>query len=250
MRQSWWLNAPITGRNITNKLRATLDDWLPPVVRDSAIFRLAVRLWLGPNAIPDFKYRAFDMSDEAFAKAYSDLGGLYTERPSDTTKAQAEWILANIGQENANVLEIGPGAGYLTKRLRDAGHSVTELDLSVDTHSANRIKGTLEQLPHPDKSFDVVILAHVLEHVRSLTRAFLHLERVSKGRVLIVTPKQRFYRWTFDYHLHFFYSVEHLASHIHKGQARGVEIDGDLCLAWDVSAGLSNDPGSSLQSDC
>ncbi|MFZ0271387.1 MAG: class I SAM-dependent methyltransferase [Acidobacteriaceae bacterium] len=239
----------LTGRNITNKLRASLDDWLPPVVRDSAIFRLAVRLWLGPNAIPDFKCRAFDMSDEAFAKAYRDLGGLYTERPSDTTEAQAEWILANIGQENASVLEIGPGAGYLTKRLRDAGHSVTELELSVNTDSANRIQGTLERLPFPDKSFDVVILAHVLEHARSLTRAFLHLERVSKGRVLIVTPKQRFYKWTFDYHLHFFYSVEHLGSHIHKGQAHGSEINGDLCLVWDVAAGLSNGPGGRMQSD-
>jgi SAM-dependent methyltransferase len=235
----------LTSRNITNKVRVGLDNWLPPVIRDSGIFRLAVRLWLGRNAIPDFKYRAFGMSDEAFAGAYRDLGGLYTERPSDTTIAQGEWILANIGRENAKVLEIGPGAGYLTKKLRDAGHSVTEVDLSVDTDSTNRIKGTLERLPLPDKSFDVVVLSHVIEHVRSLTRAFLQLERVSRGRVLMVTPKQRFYRWTFDYHLHFFYSVEHLGSHIHKGEARGVEIDGDLCLVWDVEAGEEKDADSS-----
>jgi hypothetical protein len=125
------------------------DNWLPPVVRDSAIFHLAVMLWLGANAIPDFKYRAFQMSDEAFARAYCDLGGLYAERPSDTTKDQVEWILANIGQKNANVLEIGPGAGYLARRLRDAGHSVTELDLSADPHSPNRIKGPLRSSRFP-----------------------------------------------------------------------------------------------------
>jgi len=81
---------------------------------------------------------------------------------------------------------------------------------------------------------DVIVLAHVIEHVQSLTRAFLELERVARDRILIVTPKQRFFRWTFDYHLHFFYSVDHLASHVHRGKATGVEVDNDICMVWDV----------------
>ena len=70
----------------------------------------------------------------------------------------------------------------------------------------------------------------VLEHVRSLTLSFLELERVTRDRVLIVTPQQRFYRVSFDYHLHFFYSLDHLASHIHTATTEGQVIDGDLCL--------------------
>jgi hypothetical protein len=37
--------------------------------------------------------------------------------------------------------------------------------------------------------------------------------RAPREKVLIVTPRQRFYRITFDYHLHFFYR-HHLPSWI------------------------------------
>ena len=98
----------------------------------------------------------------------------------------------------------------------------------------NSVIGLAERLPFQNKSFDTTIICMVLEHVRSLTVSFLELERVTRGRVLIVTPRQRFYRVTFDYHLHFFYSLQHLASHIHTGTTEGEVVDGDLCLCWRV----------------
>ena len=58
---------------------------------------------------------------------------------------------------------------------------------------------------------DVILLAHVIQHVPSSTKVFLELERVARRCVLIVAPEQRFFRWTFDYHLRFFDSVDHLA---------------------------------------
>lgn len=174
------------------------------------------------------------MSDEEFAAAYAALEGIYSQRPSDTTMSQADWILENVGQEPVKVLEVGPGNGTMTRRLREAGHEVWLLDIHQIEGEDDYVRGVVEDIPLLDKSVDVVVLAHVIEHARSLTRAFLQLERVSRDRVLIVTPKQRFYRWTFDYHLHFFYSADHLASHIHRGEAQGREIDGDLCVRWDV----------------
>ena len=224
----------ILTRRTTNTLRTLLDTWLPPVLRESRPFAWAVRAWIGPNALPDFKYRAFRMSPEEFSAAYESVGGQYAQRESDTTPAQADWLLANLGPAPIRVLEIGPGNGSMTERLRKAGHDVRVLDIYPAENDDHYVQGTVEHIPLPDKSVDAIVLAHVIEHVLSLTRAFVELERVARDRVLIVTPKQRFFRWTFDYHLHFFYSVDHLASHAPRGQATGVEIDRDLCLNWDV----------------
>lgn len=229
------LASRILHRRTTNTIRGILDNWIPSVIRESRPFAWAVKRWLGPNALADFKTRAFRMSDQEFSAAYAALGGTYTERPADTTPAQADWILANIDRPGAQILEIGPGNGSLTRRLQADGYDVTALDLHAGDPSVKYVQGTVESIPLPDKSVEVIILSHVIEHVRSLTRAFLELERVARRRVIMVAPKQRHFRWTFDYHLHFFYSVDHLASHTHRGTTAGREIDGDLCLVWDVS---------------
>lgn len=61
-------------RRATNAIRGALDNWLPPVLRELTPFAWAVKRWLGPESVPDFKYRAFRMSDEEFAASYSVLG--------------------------------------------------------------------------------------------------------------------------------------------------------------------------------
>jgi len=218
-------------RTNTNVARALLDDYLPPAVRESAPFRWAVKAWLGKNCIPDFKEQAFGMSDEEFAEAYRKtyVGMNGGRRSSDTTDLQMDWILANSGKPPRSILEIGSHKGILAQRLAEAGHAVQTLDLS-----GPGLTGCAEHIPLPDQSVDVIVLAHVIEHVRSLTRAFLELARVSREQVLIVTPRQRFYKWTFDYHLHFFYSVAHLCSYAHCGAAAGELIEGDICMNWSV----------------
>jgi SAM-dependent methyltransferase len=224
----------ILTRRTTNALRALLDNWLPPVLRESRPFAWAVRIWLGPDALADFKYRAFRMSPEEFSAACARVEGKYSQRVTDTTPGQADWLAATLGTAPVKVLEIGPGNGSLSARLRDAGHDVWAVDIHSPDGDDHYVQGTVDKIPLPDKSVDVIVLAHVIEHVQSLTRAFLELERVARDRILIVTPKQRFFRWTFDYHLHFFYSVDHLASHVHRGKATGVEVDNDICMVWDV----------------
>lgn len=227
-------DAGLFTRERTNALRSLLDKWLPASVRESAIFRRAVKSWLGRGSDADFKQRAFRMSPHQFRLAYESLGGKYVSRGSDTTLSQVDWVLANIGDSPLEVLEIGPGKGLLSARMRNLGYRVLAVDIFPANGDPHYIQGTVDNLPLADKSVDVIVLAHVIEHVQSLTRAFVELERVARNSVLIVTPKQRYFRYTFDYHLHFFYSVDHLASHIHRGSAGGCEIDRDLCLIWDV----------------
>ena len=222
-------------RELTNVIRALLDEGLPPIVRERFPFAWVGKLWLGKGYLPDFKRRAYSMSDDEYVAAYEAVGGVYGSRGADTTPRQMQWILEQI-QPGARVLEIGPGNMELTSRLRDAGHDVTTLQLhpGPSPGDTRTVIGMAEQIPLPDRSFDVTVISMVLEHVRRLTATFLELQRVTRGKVLIVTPKQRFYRITFDYHLHFFYSLEHLASHVPSGTTEGTVLDGDLCLAWHV----------------
>lgn len=108
------------------------------------------------------------------------------------------------------LLEIGPGNMAFTDRLIKQAYSVTTLDLhcSNSNSSARSVIGLAERLPFQAKSFDTTIICMVVEHVRSLTLSFLELARVTRERVLIITPQQRFYKVTFDYHLHFWLFVE------------------------------------------
>lgn len=222
-------------RRTANRLRWFLDNWLPPIVREGWPFTRMVKSWLGSQSLPDFKERAFGMTDAQFAAAYRNISGAYTERQTDTTENQASWVRENI-PPGRKILEIGPGRGMLTDRLIASGQNVICLDLDLfgGGPACPSVVGVAERLPFRDKSVDITIVCHVVEHVRSLTLTFMELERITRDRVLIVTPRQRSYKVTFDYHLQFFYSIGHLASHVHKGTAYGTEVDGDLCLIWNI----------------
>lgn len=175
------------------------------------------------------------MTESEYLAAYEAVSGAYARREADTTEDQRKWLLDRAAS-GRQLLEIGPGQGALSQRLLERGLDLTILDLrhGHGAPSTRAVIGLAERLPFGRKRFDVTIICMVLEHVRSLTSTFLELERVTRDRVLIITPRQRFYRITFDYHLHFFYSLDHLASYAHTGTTEGQVIDGDLCLDWRI----------------
>ena len=47
---------------------------------------------------------------------------------------------------------------------------------------------------------------HTLEHVRRLDTALSELRRVRKKQLFLIVPRQRFFRFTLDLRIHFFYS--------------------------------------------
>src|ERR1035441_1999798 len=103
-------------RRAANLIRGLLDTWLPAAIREARPFAWVVSLWRGGNGRIDFKYRAFRMSPQEFAAAYGALGGHYTDRASDTTPAQADWVFANIGPAPLTLLEIEIGRASCRER--------------------------------------------------------------------------------------------------------------------------------------
>jgi SAM-dependent methyltransferase len=183
----------------------------------------------------DFKQRAFHMSDREFAEAYAKLAqGGARFRETDTTPDQ---IAAILDAARGAVLEVGSGNGVIAERLRGAGHDVVAVEVTRESadETARRAGcpvalAALPDLPFADRAFDTVVCSHTLEHIPDLYRAACELRRVAK-RVIVVVPCQRYYRYTVDYHLHFFPHAAPL-EHLLGGEARLV--DGDWVVVADT----------------
>ena len=230
------LTAKLRDRRVTYAARRLLDDFLPPIVREwRPLNRWLTSRFHGEAFDLDFKERAFRMSPRELAAAYAalDAGGA-RYRDSDTTPEQIAVIAA---EARGRVLEVGCGNGAIAERLRGVGLDVVAVDVTLASAraTAERAQCTvavagLPTLPFRDHAFDTVVCAHTLEHDPDLYLAAAELRRVAR-RAIVVVPCQRYYRYTVDYHLHFFPSAAPL-EHLLGGSARVV--DGDWVVVADT----------------
>ena len=197
-----------------------MDETLPSVLRDSRMFMYPFMYYAfkGKNVkrMMDFKSYADQLSDAEFSKIYNELKSIGNDRATDLNKACIKRILKATKGEKKKMLEVGCGRGFLAKKLIEQGHDVSGCDVLTDL----KIEGLqyktaqAESLPYADKSFDIVICTHTLEHVRKLDKAIAELKRVGKEKLIIVVPKQRAYKYTLDLHLHFFLQRHYLTDRI------------------------------------
>ena len=101
-----------------------------------------------------------------------------------------------------SILDIGTGNGEIAAYFGDLSRHVVSVDVSdarvVDQgFEFQQIRG--EQLPFPDRSFDVVISNHVIEHLSDQQRHVMEIERVLKddGLAYLATPNRL---WPWEYH--------------------------------------------------
>lgn len=93
----------------------------------------------------------------------------------------------------ATALDIGARDGYLSIRLAERYQAVTALDLEnpkIEHPRIVSVQGDVTALDFPDRSFDVVLCAEVLEHVPShlLSRACSELARVTRSALIVGVP--------------------------------------------------------------
>jgi ubiquinone/menaquinone biosynthesis C-methylase UbiE len=197
-------------RDLAVAVTRGLDDWLPPVLRDQRWFMAPLaRLLLREKAqvFLDFKERAFSMTPDEFADVYRSIADVASmQGATDLNERCAEAILGAV--VGSSVLDVGCGRGYLVSRLHEVAPAVTGCDIVVDdvpsVPDVSFVAGNVEALPFSDGEFDTVVCTHTLEHVQRFSQAVAELRRVAARRLIVVVPRQRPYRYTFNLHLHFF----------------------------------------------
>lgn len=196
-------------REMTNRIRYVLEDVVPPVLRDSGLFRAAAGLAWGSHIdhLAKFRERAAFLTD-------AEYEALYREHPrvhegTDNSEACIRAISADI--VGAGVVDVGCGTGALLRRVADAHPklaALTGIDFVIDPDLTDEridyVAAKVESLPFPNKMFDTVICTHVIEHVVDYRAAIAELRRVTRRRLIIVVPREREYRYSFNPHLNFF----------------------------------------------
>lgn len=214
-------------RRITNFIRAILDECIPPFIRDNRFFMYPMfYIWFkGKNVkkMMEFKSVFHKLSEEEFAKYYQEYDYI-ADRPTDLSNESIKFIINSLGNnKECSIADIGCGYGYVLKQISDKGYTnLTGVDLVPKSNyeEISVIAGNIESLPFPDSHFDVVLCSHTLEHVLDLPKAISELKRITKHKLIITVPRQRYYRYTFDLHIHFFPQISFLLKHLNLPESQ------------------------------
>jgi ubiquinone/menaquinone biosynthesis C-methylase UbiE len=222
-----------------------MDEGLPAFIRDSRWFMYPF-FWYwfkGKNLATymDFKKIAWSLTEEKFNDIYRDLDCRATDRPTDLNEQCIRLMLEKLHPEATSMLDVGCGRGHW---LSLAGQARKELQLTgcdvFEESSVNKSftfrQGSIYRLPFDDRSFDIVTCHHTIEHLPDIQKALSELKRVTRKQLIIVTPRQRYYYYTLDLHLHFFPEKEYLqqVTGIPNGDYK--DCDGDWCLIANMEA--------------
>lgn len=206
-------------RHFTNFINKILDNFIPPALRDSHWFMgLGMRMVLGPKYTyyMEFKEKLPYMDENEINSYYTILADTFIKRKTDLNEKSIEKILQNLS--GARILDAAAGKGYLAEKIKEKNPEKEVVALDIVLHdeidkAITCVQGTLTDLPFADKAFDTVICTHALEHIKDVKTAVSELRRICKQRLIVVVPRQREYKYTFDLHINFFpykYNVEAL----------------------------------------
>jgi SAM-dependent methyltransferase len=198
-----------------------MDCCLPPLVRDNYYFMYPFyQYWFAGSpdiaAVINFKEVVQSMNDQELASFYGQIRCRANTRPTDCSEESLLWVTDRLGEADDihTLLDVGCGRGFCLERFARLGYVVTGCDVAKQLRSgiAPFVAGSVERLPFADNSFDVVTCFHTAEHVRNLTMALEELKRVARQHLFVIVPCQRYFRYTLDLHIHFFYSSAYFAS--------------------------------------
>lgn len=119
--------------------------------------------------------------------------------------AAGQRLLGHRIRPGDKMLEVGCGPGYSTQRIKQwqpqASLVGSDISASLLRHATRLnpeisfVRESVYELNHEDKSFDVVFLMEVLEHLEEPKAALDELQRVARRHVLLSTPREPIWRF-------------------------------------------------------
>ena len=181
-------------REMTNLARAVLEDWVPPVLRDTALFAWLGRLGVGPrfDRMAELRLNAGVWSDEQFRQFYADMKPSQARRGTDNSRATIARIVGDV--VGRSVVDVGCGHGVLLGEIQAACPDLTVLagadfvvpDAVRSIRGIDWIDSPITRLPFDNRAFDTVVCTHTLEHVVDFRAAVAELRRVTAERLILV----------------------------------------------------------------
>jgi len=133
-------------------------------------------------------------------KMYLERTELYKKFGYDI-EAERKFLLDKSEPLYGDILEVGTGKGYLAVILAKEGHSFISLDISEEEQKFAQLHlkhlglegrvdfkiGNAENLSFADKSFDIVISAHLIHHLNDLFKVIDEFIRVVsyEGKIIL-----------------------------------------------------------------
>lgn len=222
-------------RERTNLIRNVVDQKLPSIMRNSKHFMYPFFLHVYGRKLTktamNFKQDVFRIPPKERLVLSEKLGPITRDRKTDLTLESLDYILGNIDSSISNIIDVGCGKGYLLEQISEKFPHIELFGLDVITGSqfnnSHKLNAEITSLPFCDRSIDCVVCTHTLEHVVDIRSAISELKRICRKRMILVVPKQRYFRYTFDTHIHFFESEEQLAALVGMKEYDCREIKGD-----------------------
>ena len=223
-------------RDFQRPLRYIVDQLMPPILRDSRIFKVALKIIFKNDSNTVWKFRQDfpTMTNEEVKEIYGKLSQHALKVSTDINSR----CLRKINEEIAgkSVLDAGCGTGKLAELKSYAEYVGVdfvkhELWSSLQTESTSFHEMSVENIAFADDSFDLVICAHVLEHVRNPINVLSEIRRLTKSEAIIILPRERSYRAGFNLHVNHFqyqWEVERLLNSVPNTNSAVELIDGDF----------------------
>jgi len=215
----------------------------PPFIRDNRqLMSFLAKRTGNPQVVDytrDFREKLPYMNNDEIKEYYTKLSMLTPnlEQELDVKADCLEYILdyAILHPEKTRWLDCACGGGGVKKMLANLGKKVTGVDFFISdslksniVENASFIECNILQLPFEDNSFDIVLSAHTLEHIVQIQSAISELRRVAKETLIIIVPKQREYKYTFETHVHFFPYAESFHRIMENPAAKCFYLDNDI----------------------
>lgn len=136
------------------------------------------------------------------AKGYNLAAKEYDKRQAYLDSFEKKQLLPLLGDiAGKKVLDVGAGTGRLSSELQKLGAEVTALDVSeqmlLELHRKNKnieiVVGDAERMPFSNETFDIVVAAFLIVHLKNPELFFDEAYRVLKngGKFLVTNINQK-----------------------------------------------------------